>query len=170
MKIIELIHREGTVLVDDSDYEELDKYNWRLKRERNILYARRTTTKEERESGYPQAVVMHRQIMGIVTDRSIQIDHRDSNGLNNQRSNLRIATKQQNTANMSKYSGRYSSTYKGVFKAHGQYIAQIGFNNKIIRLGYFTNEVDAAIAYNSKAIELFGEYASLNEINQEEKI
>jgi hypothetical protein len=44
-------------------------------------------------------------------------------------------------------------------------VARIGLNGKIIHIGYFTSEVEAAKAYNEKAIEYYGEFANLNKVN-----
>ena len=59
-----------------------------------------------------------------------------------------------------------SSQYKGVsyFKQTNKWISYITYNNKRIHLGLFKNELKAAIAYNKKAIELFGEFAYLNKV------
>lgn len=103
---------------------------------------------------------MHRQILGL-TDPKIFTDHKDHNGLNNQRSNLRIATHGQNMANKSP-SGK--SKYMGVSwnKNDKKWRSQIRKNRVTIYLGSYINEIDAAIAYNNKAVEVHGEFANLN--------
>ena len=62
-----------------------------------------------------------------------------------------------------------SSKFKGVswFKRTEKWKAQIQYRKKVIHLGYFKDEIDAAKAYNAKAIELFGEYACLNKIDDD---
>ena len=95
------------------------------------------------------------------------IDHRDMNGLNNQRSNLRFCTLSQNAMNRRKRENT-SSIYKGVYfnnQRGKKWKAQIRINGKQIHLGLFDFEVDAARAYNMKAIELFCEFANLNIID-----
>ena len=63
-----------------------------------------------------------------------------------------------------------SSRYKGVNfnKNNNKWRSQIGINKVSHHLGYFVSEKQAALAYNKKAVELFGEYASLNEISESE--
>jgi hypothetical protein len=113
MKEILLAYGRDVVLVDDEDYEELNSYSWYLQDNLVNRYARRRLRKEEREEGSPRQVFMHRQIMEIITDSSTQVDHRDGNGLNNQRTNLRLATSTGNNRNVRKREGT-SSQYKGV--------------------------------------------------------
>lgn len=94
-----------------------------------------------------------------------KIDHIDNNPSNNNIENLRKVTQSQNCMNRKPHKNR-SSKYKGVcwHKASNKWIAQICINYKIIYLGLFINKIDAAIAYNKKAKELFGEFANLNEV------
>jgi hypothetical protein len=93
-----------------------------------------------------------------------QIDHRDGDGLNNRRENLRPATRTQNNANQRKYRG--TSRYKGVSwdVSSRRWRARIHCDHRETSLGQFTSEADAARAYNAAALEHFGEYARLNEI------
>lgn len=93
-----------------------------------------------------------------------EIDHRDHDKLNNRLSNLRLATRSQNNANIRKSRG--SSKAKGVYweTKRKSFRAHVRFHGKSIHLGYFDIEDEAAHAYNKKAIELFGEYASLNPV------
>src|SRR6478609_5598332 len=105
----------------------------------------------------------HRKVMGDPED--MWIDHIDNNSLNNKRENLRVTTPHQNSFNKSKQSNT-SSKFKGVsyYVKLKKYRAYISHKGKRINLGYYVNEIDAAKAYNTKAIELFGEYANLNPI------
>lgn len=105
---------------------------------------------------------MHRIILGI-TDSKIIIDHIDHNGLNNQRHNLRICTYSQNACNRNPYRNT-SSKYKGVtfYKKTGKWRSVIRYNKKTYSIGSFDTEIEAAIAYNKKAIVMFGNFAGLN--------
>ena len=93
------------------------------------------------------------------------VDHINRIKTDNQVSNLRYATPQQNQMNRAKAIGKQtSSQFKGVafVKKNGKWKAYIRFNNKQIYLGYFSEEEEAALAYDLKAQELFGQYAVLN--------
>lgn len=156
MKEIKLT--QGKVaLVDDADFEELSKYKWYAERSSNTFYAMRNV----RKNFHYVSVRMHKQIMKPPKNK--QADHRDHNGLNNQRENLRICTQQQNNMNQRKRVG-LSSIYKGVhlYRFGKKWVARIRLNKRTINLGHFKWEADAAKAYDVKAKELFGEFAYLN--------
>jgi hypothetical protein len=135
-------------LVDDDDYPALSGYTWCINR-----------------GGYAVAriggkhVYMHRLIMPGV----LQLDHANGHKLDNRRSNLREATASQNLANTAKRPGT-SSKFKGVtlYRATGKWMAQIQVEGVKRHLGYFTDETDAAAAYDQAAVEAFGEFARLN--------
>lgn len=93
------------------------------------------------------------------------VDHRDRDKTNNSISNLRWCTHQENMRNKTKQTGT-TSQYNGVswHKREQHWVAQIKFNYKQIHLGYFDTEEEAALAYNNKSQELFGEYANTNDI------
>jgi len=157
MKEIQLT--QGKVaLVDDEDFEYLNQFKWNAYKKNNVFYTSRYTGKVNGKHIY---IYMHWDVM----DRK-WIDHVDHDGLNNQRSNLRPCTSQQNMMNGRKRNVITSSKFKGVcwFKRKSKWIAFIK-KEKQIHLGYFNNEIEAAKAYNTKAIELFGEFACLNEFN-----
>jgi hypothetical protein len=151
--------QDKVALVNDTDYEMLNKVKWCYFAKRNHTgYAVRGV-----RSGYTvKLVFMHNLIMGTKG-----IDHIDGNGLNNQRANLRIATKSQNAANTrvsAHKTHKSKSLYKGVswHVASNKWHAQIGFEGSPQNLGLFTSEVEAAKAYNAAALEYFGEFARLN--------
>jgi hypothetical protein len=87
----------------------------------------------------------------------LQVDHIDGDGLNNRRSNLRVATKQQNNWNV-KRDGRL----KGVYPSGTRWAARINLNGKEIHLGVHATIEEAAHVYDAAAIHYFGEYACLN--------
>jgi len=146
-------------LVDDADFEELNQWKWYAVWDGWHWYAIRC----EQNGGRKQTIYMHRQIMGAARDQ--QIDHRNRTGLDNQRGNLRFCTTGQNAMNRKKRAG-CSSRYKGVtwYKLYGKWMAYIKRRGKQTTLGYFDEELDAALAYNEAATEYFGEFARLNAI------
>jgi len=93
-----------------------------------------------------------------------KIDHVNHNGLDNRRSNLRLATIQENQFNRQIQKTTKSSQYKGVSweTKQNKWRPSIKFNNQNIHLGSFTSEEDAARAYDKVAKELFGEFCCLN--------
>ena len=105
-------------------------------------------------------VAMHNVIMK--PSEGFIVDHINGNGLDNRRSNLRIATRQQNTFNSVHKGG--TSKYKGVAldKESGLWRAYIAKDGKRTWLGRFPDELSAAIAYDKAAKDMFGEYAKLN--------
>src|ERR1700685_1864374 len=96
MKFIPLT--QGKVaMVDDADYEWLAQWKWFAIFDHGNWYAVRNVRKPD---GTQTPLRMHRVLLGL-TDLKIEVDHRDGNGLNNQRHNLRIATHGQNMCNRS---------------------------------------------------------------------
>ena len=152
-KIIELTWGK-VAIVDAEDFDRLSSYKWCAVKGRRNWYA-----KTLRLNGMPLA--MHRLILGA--QKGLVVDHRDHNGLNNRKTNLRLCTKRQNDHNRRPRAGK-TSRYKGVYwnKGAKKFVAQIYIKGKKIWLGYFTDEIEAAKAYDKKAAELFGEFAYLN--------
>ena len=108
---------------------------------------------------------MHRVVLQRVVGRPLTrddiVDHINHNGLDNRRPNLRLATRSQNAANLGPYANN-TSGYKGVDFNRGKWRARIREGGVRYFLGYFETAEDAARAYDTKAHELFGEFASLN--------
>lgn len=144
-------------LVDDEDYEYLNQFSWCVLKGYNTFYAGKRIILENGKSTTKR---MHHFIIDCE-----KIDHIDHDGLNCQRNNLRPCTKQQNCMN-TRPNTNTSSIYKGVhyLKSRKNWQASIGFNLKKIWLGRFKTEIEAALAYNQRAVELFGEFACLNTI------
>lgn len=159
MKQIELTQRK-VALVDDADYEWLNQFKWFAQQHRNTWYAGR----HSHQIGSKKVnVKMHREILGLAPGAKGLSDHRDGNGLNNQRSNLRVCTAAENSQNR-RPKKHTSSKFKGVSwdKGERKWVAYIQHQKKMMTLGYFKNEAEAARTYDKKAKELFGEFAWLN--------
>lgn len=142
-------------IVDDSDFAELSKWKWSALICGNRIYARRG---EEREGIY-RGILMHRQILNV--PRDFETDHINHNGLDNRRSNLRIANKSQNQANR-RVNKNSPSGYKGVQfeKKKGKFRVQIQVNKVRRFLGYFDSAEEAAQIYTKAANDGFGTFAN----------
>jgi len=162
MKLIPLT-RGKVAKVDDEDYPILIQKKWSANYIRGKWYAVRSFWDKEKK--IIRAEKMHRTILGV-TDKNVLVDHTDEDGLNNQKSNIRICTHSQNLMNRGKCKKDKSSKYKGVFyrKERKRWIAIIYKNKKIHRLGSFKKEIDAAKKYNEVAIKMHGAFAFLNKI------
>lgn len=145
--------------VDDEDFFKLKKGKWHARIGRKTAYAGRVGKKDDGES---RIVLMHRAILKL-TDEPVCVDHIDGNGLNNQKSNLRICSAQQNLRN-SGLRRDNSTGYKGVsFSISNKgFMATIRYNNKKIYLGTFLTPEEAARAYDEAAKRLHGEFARTN--------
>ncbi|MDO6389001.1 HNH endonuclease [Pontibacter sp. BT731] len=152
MKEIQLT-RGFKALVNDADFEELNKYRWHTLKGTNTHYAVRSI----RTGPLKTKIYMHKQIMG--TQKGEYVDHIDRNGLNCQRDNLRVCTKAQNAFNSRTFG---AIKYRGVSKHNDKYRAQIFTGGQRRHLGLYPTAEAAALAYNDVARELHGEYANLN--------
>lgn len=139
-------------VIDKKDYGLISGSKWHAEPAHYTFYARATRGGEK--------VYMHRLIAGL---RSVKVDHRDGNGLNNRRSNLRSASSQQNGAYRVRRNKNNTSGLHGVSKTKcGRWMAQITYNRGNIFLGNFKSKLDAARAYDEAAEILFGQFATFN--------
>lgn len=158
----EIILSNGMIaIVDDEDFEELNKYKWHysIGSSQRKGYARRMKMTDRKT----RRIYMHRVIMGLDgnPDRTFMVDHIDRNPLNNSKENLRICTLGENLRNKSKkINGQFR--YMGIRKARKLFAAQITHNGNHICLGTYQTQEEAALAYNKKKIELHGEFANFN--------
>lgn len=151
------ISKGFSVLISKEDYPIISQYSWQVKEGRATKYAKTTV----KRGGKKFNISMHRFIMGVTCSTEV-VDHINHNGLDNRRINLRIVTTMQNSHNTLRRIG--SSIYKGVCKPKGwdKWVAYITVNKKRINLGVFSDELEAAKAYDLKAIEYFGQNAFTN--------
>jgi hypothetical protein len=136
-------------VVDAADWEKVGGHRWQEFKSRNTSYAVRYVR-----------VFMHREIL----DTEEEVDHKNGDGLDNRRANLRPASRSQNAQNQPKQNRATSSRFKGVHwnTREEKWVARVGINGKRVYLGSFHSEEDAARAYDAAAQERFGEYAHLN--------
>ena len=149
-------------IVNDIDYAFLTQWKWHF----DNGYAVRNSKKSDRFIKRKR-IHMHRVILSRKLGHSDfqYTDHKNQNGLDNRRGNLRPASCLQNQRNSKAQRGR-SSKFKGVCwrKDSKKWQAKIKFEGHLKHLGLFTDEIEAAKAYNKAALEYFGEFAHLNPV------
>ena len=156
MKRIPLVNDKGYALIDNEDYALVSEYNLYLAMRPPNIYI--TCTKQI--NCKTKYIYLHRLI--LKAKKGQEVDHRNGNGLDNRKNNLRFCTRSQNMMNQKRRKG--TSEFKGVYwhKRIKKWLAQITVNYKRTHLGYFDSEIKAGKAYDTKAVELFGKFARLN--------
>ena len=151
-------------LVDDEDFERVNQHKWQahIDRKEETIYNVYATCNMWFDGKRKTRTRMHRFIIGV-TDSKIKVDHKDHNGLNNQKYNLRKATNQQNQAN-SRLPRTNTSGFKGVNRVGrlNKWQVNIQEHGQQKYIGLFRDKVKAAKAYDKEAIRIFGEFANLN--------
>ena len=147
----------GTTMVDDERWHELSQYKWSINRKG--YWSGKVNGKR---------VLLHRFVINV-TDPSIPVDHVDGNRSDNRASKLRESDAKHNAHNRRKQDGT-SSKYTGVHKRKDcdKYAAYICNNGMFENLGLFCTEGLAALAYNKRAKEIYGDAANLNDIMEED--
>jgi hypothetical protein len=158
-------------IVDDVDYEWLSQYKWYIVKNAHTNYA----ISWFKINGIKKHILMHRLILNA--PNGMQVDHKDHNGLNNTRENIRLCSNSENGKNkkgrgISKYLGvsvliskkNYINKYgiKKTYLSKPKYIAEITINGKKTYLGSFQSEIEAAKSYNEYAKIHHKEFAKLN--------
>jgi hypothetical protein len=144
-------------IVDDSDYESVSKFEWCFQPQGG--YAERRVKCSD---GKHRNKRLHRFLMG--DPDGICVDHKNGNGLDNRRENLRLASLKENCRNRVGKHGRILP--KGVYKKKGHinrpFMAYIRVNYKLIHLGYYATAEEASRVYDKHAQIYFGQFAKLN--------
>ena len=159
MKKIKLYNSKKSTIVDDWNYTRFAIYNWSI---------------DENETVYThiggKKYYLGRLVLGLKGEDKRYCDHINHNRRDNREANLRAATASQNGANRKKSEG-FTSNYLGTSWHSRDKIweAQIKKDNRVIYIGRFDNEIDAAKAYDEAAKELHGEFAVLNFPSKKEK-
>ena len=157
--------RGYVALVGDCDFERVS-----FGRKWQALVAHRTDDSVRvyayRGVGQKKREYLHRMILNAPPSK--QVDHKDGDGLNNVRSNLRLGNNRQNQMNkkpcLVRCGSPTSSRFKGVYQVNdsGRWCAGIRVKGKTVYLGVFAREEDAARAYDEMARKLFGRWAREN--------
>jgi hypothetical protein len=165
--IIPMKNKKGDIIdhliVSDNKWHEVMQYTWSKTKE----YFRSTVD--------GKMVKIHHYIMNVRNinddEEDILVDHIDHNPKNNKDDNLRLSNSVNNNHNRTKKPNA-SSKYLGVSfnKSRNKFYASIRKDDKTYNLGSFENEIAAALAYNFKATELYGEFANLNIIDDDKII
>lgn len=164
-------------LVDDQDFEWLSQFRWCYWGTYAMRYERNREKSDQQAKRRP--IQMHRAILRKMHPRRIDglmSDHISGDRLDNRRCNLRVCTPVQNSQNRIGKRKSYTA-YKGVFPVNADYrgirrrsktrkpwVTVIVVNGEIKRFGPFVSDTEAALAYNTEALEHFGEFAQLNEM------
>lgn len=143
-------------LVDDEDFETVRRHKWFAMPAGDLWYAARTSSLPVRK-----IILLHRFILDAPADALV--DHKNQNGLDCRRNNMRLATKVQNGRNRDKPKNNKSG-YKGVswHKQKKKWRAYIIADSGYRHLGYFGTPEEAAITYDEAAKSLHGEFARTN--------
>jgi len=166
--MIEIQLTHGQVTQIDDEFEYLNQYKWYARRDLRNSHARYYAARTIHSHEIVSVDLIHRVIMEIKLGRPLlkteEIDHINHDGLKNILDNLRVVTRSQNAMNQRKRNMNAHSQYKGVtwHKKHSKWYAQIQINKKMVYLGLYITEKDAAHAYDTAAKLYFGEYAQLN--------
>lgn len=147
--------QQHTVLVDAEDYALISRYPWVTSKKANGMYYVEATIYH---NGKKSKIFLHRLVMGM---QQLEIDHRNRNGLDNRKCNLRYCTKRLNAAN-SKRVNKFG--YKGIWRypKSVNFVARINKGKKRVEYGPFKTAKAAALAYDKLALQLYGEFAALN--------
>jgi hypothetical protein len=147
--------RGKVTMVDDADFEWLNQWKWFAhKSPGGHWYAVRARPNFRK-------IWMHRLILD--TPDGLQTDHRNNDGLDNQRHNIRTCSPSQNQHNQTPHKHKGTSVFKGVsLTKERAWKASIGIGRQTRYLGVFPSEIEAALAYDHIARELFGDFAYTN--------
>lgn len=156
--ILDVANNKGCVVIDRDDAELIGRNRWCLDKDGYAFRIRRI-------NGVDLRVLMHRLIMlgDEVSSSLLDVDHINRDKLDNRRSNLRVVKRVVNVRNQMGWA-ESSSRYKGVSwnKGAGKWRVQITIDHKKKHIGYFTDELEAARAYDNAAIELGWPLSGLN--------
>lgn len=170
IKIMDTHNNLSYCLVDKEDYDKVKMHRWHVFKGKNKQTGYACTNIQI--EGKQRSIRMHRLLLDVLDNEEWQVDHINHNGLDNRRSNIRLCKHYENSMNSSKISN--NAPYKGVsikkLKKGLSYPAHIKCNNRIYRIGTYSNAIDAAKAYDYAAMCLFKKFANLNFVYSPDRI
>jgi hypothetical protein len=146
-------------IVDPQDFYVFNNFQWCAVKHKSLFHAVRLINGS---NNITKIVSLHTEMMN--PPKGLVVDHRNRDGLDNRRANLRLATHSQNRCNTNRSKVGCSSQYRGVYwhKQKKCWRAHLQYEGKWIWLGRFDSELDAARAYDNAARKYHGEFARLN--------
>lgn len=165
---MELTISNKKVLIDDNDFEIVNKYSWWAsedKKTKGLFYIKTVIGRSRKVKGSGKQLRLHRLIMNVTNPSQI-VDHINGNTLDNRKCNLRITDSTGNARNTSIRKKKDKTIkYKGIYKRlNGKFQSIIRVNGKNITIGTFNTQKEAAEAYNNAALKYHKEFARLNEL------
>lgn len=158
MKYIQLTKGKRTK-VDEADYEHLSQWNWQFGANGYAVREQHYGMKDGKR--VRETILMHRVLLDA--PKSLDVDHTNEDKLDNRRSNIRLATRSQNKANMKAVKRKddlpMGITYNPSPRSKQPYMARVCMNGKSYFVGNFYQLKDAVDAYTAKKKELYGEFA-----------
>lgn len=145
-------------IVDASDAERINAFRWHARRYRTNTYAVRTSPRSRGR----EYIGMHHEVLNVIGK---QCDHKNHIGLDNRRSNLRLADDSQNACNVIRIDRK--TGFRGVHRCPSiseRWYAEVQWKRRRYYLGSFASGIEAAKAYNDGALRLQGEFAVLNKL------
>jgi hypothetical protein len=149
-------------LVSNEDYEWLMQWHWHVTKGNTTYYAVRYTRKAEVDL-YPYRTRL--SIHGVLYEgritQGLMVDHRNGNGLDNRRSNLRLCTNAQNLRNHTRAPKHSTTGITGVswHKRDKRWRAYIKVNDKNVHLGYYKTIEEAIAVRRAAELQYFGKWA-----------
>lgn len=141
------------ILIDSEDYELVSKYGWHLRKDTHTFYAHTNINLKYGRS----VLLLHRLILGA--KKGEMIDHKDGNGLNCTRSNIRFCTPHENALNRNIKSN--SLGFRNIIKRNNKFMVRISNGKKRFSVGTFDSLQQAIDKYNLEAKKYYGEFAKL---------